>query len=43
MPLAEHVQRLYTEAGGTAKINRVSIGAGADAARAPCMLTMALS
>nr|MBA2353820.1 hypothetical protein [Acidobacteriota bacterium] len=24
--------RLYTEAGGTAKINRVSIGAGTDAA-----------
>ena len=30
--LAEHVQRLYAEAGGTAKINRVSIGAGTDAA-----------
>jgi hypothetical protein len=32
LPLAEHVQRLYAEAGGTAKINRVSIGAGTDAA-----------
>jgi hypothetical protein len=32
LPLAEHVQRLYPEAGGTARINRVSIGAGTDAA-----------
>ena len=32
LPLAEHVQRLYAEAGGTATINRVSIGAGTDAA-----------
>lgn len=32
LPLAEHVQRLYAEAGGTAMINRVSIGAGTDAA-----------
>jgi len=32
LALAEHVQRLYAEAGGTAKINRVSIGAGTDAA-----------
>jgi metal-dependent amidase/aminoacylase/carboxypeptidase family protein len=32
LPLAEHVQRLYAEAGGTAKINRVSIDAGTDAA-----------
>jgi len=32
LTLAEHVQRLYAEAGGTAKINRVSIGAGTDAA-----------
>jgi glutamate carboxypeptidase len=32
LPLAEHVQRLYAEAGGRAKINRVSIGAGTDAA-----------
>jgi glutamate carboxypeptidase len=32
LPLAEHAQRVYAEAGGTAKINRVSIGAGTDAA-----------
>jgi glutamate carboxypeptidase len=32
LSLAEHVQRLYTEAGGTAKIDGVSIGAGTDAA-----------
>jgi glutamate carboxypeptidase len=32
LPLAEHVQRLYAEAGGAVKINRVSIGAGTDAA-----------
>jgi glutamate carboxypeptidase len=32
LPLAEHVQRLYAEGGGTAKINRVSTGAGTDAA-----------
>ena len=30
--LAGHVQRLYSEAGGTAKIHRGSIGAGTDAA-----------
>ena len=32
LPLAGHVQRLYSEAGGTAKIHRGSIGAGTDAA-----------
>ncbi|MDQ3068171.1 MAG: hypothetical protein M3R55_00400 [Acidobacteriota bacterium] len=37
LPLAEHVQRLYAEAGGTAKINRVSLCAGTDAAFAAPM------
>ena len=32
LPLAAHVQRLYAEAGGTARINRGSIGADTDAA-----------
>jgi glutamate carboxypeptidase len=32
LPLAEHVQRLYAEVGGSAKIKRVTIGAGTDAA-----------
>jgi glutamate carboxypeptidase len=32
LPLAEYAQRVYAEAGGTAQINRVSIGAGTDAA-----------
>jgi glutamate carboxypeptidase len=32
LPLAEYAQRVYAEAGGTARINRVSIGAGTDAA-----------
>jgi glutamate carboxypeptidase len=34
LPLAEHAQRVYAEAAGTAKINCVSIGAGTDAALA---------
>ena len=34
MPLAEHVQRLYADAGGTPKINHVSTGARTDAAYA---------
>ena len=48
LPFAEHVQRLNTEAGGTARINRVSIGAGTDAAfaaletRAPVIEGMGL-
>jgi glutamate carboxypeptidase len=32
LPLAEHAQRVYAEAGGKAKVNRISIGAGTDAA-----------
>jgi len=32
LPLAEHAQRVYAEAGGTVKVNRVSIGSGTDAA-----------
>ena len=39
LPLAEHVQRLYAEAGGVAKIDRVSIGAGTDAAFAALKTT----
>ena len=32
LPLAEHAQRVYPAAGGTVKVNTVSIGAGTDAA-----------
>jgi glutamate carboxypeptidase len=32
LPLAEHAQRVYAEAGGSVKINQVSIGTGTDAA-----------
>lgn len=32
LPFAEHAQRVYAEAGGSVKINRVSIGTGTDAA-----------